>query len=175
MILSLLLVTIIISIYLTKGNLKWIVSYPLKQKWLVPTSLFIQFLIFSEFALNAILPLDIVALLHVSTYILLLLFVVINFKVPGILLIGLGTLSNAMAIIFNGGFMPNKLFPPGVIFSNVIGISPNSRLLFLSDVLYLPEWLGLPPAFSIGDILLILGLFVYLVINSREPKSTVIS
>lgn len=169
--LLILIIPAIFAVYLTGGNLKWLVNRPLRFKWLVLTALFIQVFIFSGMPFTSYLPSLYVGIIHVISYLLLLSFIMLNVKVAGIAILGLGALSNAIVIAANGGFMPSPLIPSGSIFKNIIGISPESRLLFLSDILSLPEWPLLPEAFSIGDVLIIIGMFVYLLINSRKPKS----
>jgi len=161
----------IFFVYITGGNLKWLVNRPLRFKWLVLTALFIQIIIFSGMPVLDYTPSLYIGIIHIISYLLLLAFIMLNVKVAGIAILGLGTLSNAAAIVVNGGFMPNMLVAPGEISFNVVGISPESRLLFLSDILSAPEWLPLPSAFSIGDVLIVIGMFVYLLINSRKPKS----
>jgi len=170
--LLLLIVPAIFIVYITGGNLKWIVERPIRFKWLVLSALFIQIIIFSGFPVIDYIPSLYIGIIHIMTYLLLLAFITLNVKVAGIAILGLGTLSNAAAIIANGGFMPNPLVAPGEISNNVIGVFPESRLLFLSDILSAPEWLPLPEAFSIGDVLIITGMFVYLLINSRKPRTT---
>lgn len=162
----------IIAVYLTGGNLKWLINRPLRLKWLVLSALFIQIIIFSGMPALNYIPSLYIGIIHVISYLLLLTFIALNVKVAGIAILGLGTLSNAIAIIANGGFMPSPLIAAGSISKNVIGISSESRLLFLSDILSSPDWLPLPSAFSIGDVLIVTGMFVYLLINSRKPRTT---
>lgn len=169
--LLILIIPAIFLVYITGGSLKWLVNRPLRLKWLVLTALFIQIIIFSGMPVLDYMPSLYIGIIHIISYLLLLAFIMLNVKVAGIAILGLGTLSNAIVIIANGGFMPNPLVAAGEISKNIIGISPESRLLFLSDILAAPEWLPLPSAFSIGDVLVVIGMFVYLLINSRKPKS----
>ena len=171
MLLLILIISTIFLVYITGGNLKWLVNRPLRLKWLVLTALIIQIIIFSGLPAIEYMPSLYIGIIHIISYLVLLAFIILNIKVAGIAILGLGTLSNATVIIANGGFMPNPLVAAGEIFNNVIGISPGSRLLFLSDILSAPEWLPLPSAFSIGDVLIVIGMFVYLLLNSRKPKS----
>jgi len=169
--LLIMIIPAIFLVYITGGSLNWLVNRPLRYKWLVMCALLFQIAIFSRSPLLNYLSYLYIGIIHIMSYLILLAFIILNFKVTGIAILGLGTLSNAIAIVANGGFMPNPLVPPGIVFDNVIGISPESRLLFLSDILSAPEWLPLPSAFSIGDVLIVVGMFLYLLINSRKPKS----
>jgi len=168
--LLILIIPAIFLVYITGGNLKWLVNRPLHFKWLVLCSLFVQIVIFSGMPVLDYIPSLYIGIIHVISYLILLAFIFLNVKVAGIAILGLGTLSNVIAITANGGFMPSPLVVPREIYKNVIGISPESRLLFLSDILSVPEWLPLPSAFSVGDVSIVTGMFVYLLINSRKPK-----
>ncbi len=83
-------------------------------------------------------------------------------------------LSNIAVILVNGGYMPaseaslrkagqsqvaEKLIIGGVS-GNTILMGENTKLNFLGDLLYMPEWFPLANAFSIGDLILALGLIV---------------
>jgi len=163
------LIPAIALVYFSGGNLKYLIARPLKSPWLVPTALIIQIILFSDFQFIEFLSLSIFAVFHVISYVILLGFILLNYKVKGITILGLGTLMNATVITANGGFMPSPLKPEGIVFRNIIGLSANSRLVFLSDILALPEWIPLPEAFSIGDVFIIIGMFAYLFINSKKP------
>jgi len=167
----LLIIPAIILVYLIGGNLKWLINRPLNHKWLVMTALFIQIVIFSGFPFINHLPALYIGIVHIVSYLLLLSFIALNISVPGIALLGTGTLLNTIVIAANGGFMPSPLLSPGSISKNVVGLSSDSRLIFLADVLSVPEWFPLPEAFSIGDVFIALGMVAYLLINSRKPKS----
>ncbi|GAH90942.1 unnamed protein product [marine sediment metagenome] len=79
---------------------------------------------------------------------------------------------NLLAIAVNGGYMPSSqaalsragshgvvthLLEEGV-YGNVILMSETTRLNVLGDFLYLPEGIPLAAAFSIGDLIIALGL-----------------
>ncbi len=112
----------------------------------------------------------------IGSQLLLLLFVISNFRLPGFWMLGLGLLSNFLAIVMNGGMMPLplenavKLIEPGsgIILEpgnragfgkDIVLLKEDIQLWFLGDIFMLPDWLNYPLAFSIGDIFIGMGAF----------------
>lgn len=92
---------------------------------------------------------------------------------------GIGLLLNFLVIVLNHGFMPlspetaQKLIEPGVTVPLTIGervefgkdillLTTNTKLWFLSDIFLVPQWLRYRAAFSIGDIFISVGAFLFL-------------
>ncbi|MDP9406261.1 MAG: MFS transporter, partial [Actinomycetota bacterium] len=102
--------------------------------------------------------------LHLASYGLSGAFVVLNRRLPGVLLIGLGGLCNLLPIAANGGVMPasaDALSRAGLVaaprgFSNSIALA-DPRLARLGDVFAVPESWPLANVFSIGDVLVVAG------------------
>lgn len=152
------------------GSLRNLAAAQFRRPWLPFLGILLQLLIFDPFA--RLLPLRLpVALLHGLSYGLLAAFVWSNRHLPGMVILGAGLVSNALAILANGGFMPaseEALRTAGrwtpareagtVNNSSVMG--PHTRLWWLGDLFAIPA--GLPGAnvFSIGDVLLGLGILV---------------
>ena len=95
--------------------------------------------------------------------------VVRNLRIPGMPLIVLGALSNMAAILANGGFMPaapgalaavGKTAP--TIYSNSAVVA-RPALEALTDQFALPHWLPFANVFSVGDVLLGVGIVVLVV------------
>ena len=102
--------------------------------------------------------------IYVASTLLVGAAVVRNLRLPGMPLILLGALSNMAAILANGGFMPasagamaslGKSAP--TIYSNS-AIVPEPVLAPLIDQFALPRWLPFANVFSIGDVLLAVGV-----------------
>jgi Family of unknown function (DUF5317) len=88
------------------------------------------------------------------------------------LVIFVGIALNTLAIVANGGHMPQSPEAAAAVWGadyvradaysgrleNVSWMSPDSRLPWLCDVLPLPRWLPRPNVLSIGDVLLALGV-----------------
>ena len=105
------------------------------------------------------------AALLVAAYPVGALFLAANWHLPGIPLIALGGALNLLAMAVNGGVMPASptalagaglpVAAPG--FQNSTALA-EPRLAWLGDVFYLPASWPLSNVFSIGDVLIALGI-----------------
>jgi hypothetical protein len=124
--------------------------------------------------------------LFVGTFILLLIFVWLNRTLLGMLVAGLGLLANLAVIALNGGAMPIapetlvKINPgssfeqwvPGDHYDHskdIIRLSEETRLPWLSDRLAMTVPLPIRAAFSLGDLFIALGIILILQ-DIRTPK-----
>jgi len=149
--------------------------YDLKASGLVFLAVIPQFLIFSLPATRSKIPDQYASILFVGSILLLLAFSLFNIRKTSFWPVIIGFLLNAVVILLNGGWMPvspdtaQKLFPGGEVntwklgervgFSKDILLTPEStRLWFLSDRFTLPDWIHYQVAFSIGDLLIFIGM-----------------
>lgn len=88
---------------------------------------------------------------------------------------GAGMAANALVIWVNGGYMPSSV--PSLLksgefevayhliqkgtYGNVIYMNSSTVFEFLGDWLYLPRWISFPTAFSLGDLLIAIGLLFF--------------
>lgn len=157
--------------YLRGGRVEHLSLLRLRSLWLVGIALVIQLAIFPLFSARPLLPYA-TSFFHLLSYGLATVFLVLNYRLFPLLVIGSGALLNLLVITVNGGFMPSspaalirsgsyrvaaRLLEEG-IFGNVILMSEETRLNFLGDILFLPRALPLSTAFSVGDLVLALGL-----------------
>jgi hypothetical protein len=98
-----------------------------------------------------------------------------NIALPGMPLIVLGALSNLVAILANGGYMPATTEAVASLGKHVAQAAySNSSLVDspslapLVDRFALPPWLPLANVFSIGDILIAVGVIVLIVVTMRR-------
>ena len=171
----------------------WIVRKPyrvpeLSRTWLVLVAVAPQLLVFqipytagwfSDTWASAVL---------VISQLLLLGFVWFNRDLVGFRILGLGLILNLLVIILNGGLMPlapetaQALYPevspsvwqigsrPGMS-KNILLLYEDTRLAFLSDSILLPAWFPWTRALSPGDLLIVLGVFWILAVESpAKPK-----
>jgi uncharacterized protein DUF5317 len=126
---------------------------------------------------------DLGPILYVATTLMVVVAVLRNLELPGIWIVVLGALCNMAAIVSNGGYMPatpealaslGKSAP--TIYSNsAVVASPN--LPWLIDRFALPRGVPFANVFSVGDVLLALGIFVLLVVvlrRGRRPAAPVV-
>lgn len=101
---------------------------------------------------------------HAASYPFGIAFVWVNRRVPGLWLIGVGALSNGVAILANGGVMPTTLSALRTAglevdpqtFANSAALA-DPRLLFLGDVFAIPATVPFANVLSVGDVLIALG------------------
>jgi hypothetical protein len=164
------LLGIVIGLVRHRG-LAYLAELKLRAGWLVLGAMLLQMLILPIGSAKPILTWG-MEYLHILSYLLLLLFVAINHRERALWVMALGMLSNFLVIAVNGGHMPasaealraagrtatvERLLTEGVS-GNVILMSEQTKLNFLGDILWLPSWVPLANAFSVGDLLLGLGV-----------------
>ena len=157
----------------------------IKSAWLVIVAYMPQMIAFNLKFTRAIIPDSWIPAILIFSQSLLLIFVWQNRKLPGGWSLGLGLLSNFLAISLNGGMMPllpenaAKLLPANstVILQlgervgfgkDILLNKADTRLWFLGDIFMLPDFFRYPLAFSIGDILISGGAF-WLLCRTSSP------
>ena len=130
--------------------------------WVVVLALLAQILVIEVFPRSD--P-TVLAAVHLMTYLAAGVFVLVNRRVPGLPVIALGALSNGITIALNGGTLPAS---PGALSRAGIALDPDEfmnsgvltdpRLPWLGDVFAIPAGLPLANVFSVGDVLIVLGV-----------------
>jgi hypothetical protein len=161
-------------------------AIPLSSAWLALLAVGLQIpLLRAPFGLPE--QVGVQQILFLLSYLLLLAFVWRNRRLPGIWIAGLGVLCNLLVILANGGFMPVtpetlvkinpgsslNQWPIGFHYGyskDVILLRGDTILWVLSDMLVLPRPFPWPTAFSLGDLLLAVGIVVLLQGPVRLPK-----
>ena len=108
---------------------------------------------------------------------LLLSFVWLNRRIPGVLIVGIGILCNLLVILSNSGLMPItpetlveinpgstfQQWPVGTHYGyskDIIKLQQATRFWALSDMLVIPPPFPRPTAFSLGDLIVAAGIIV---------------
>ena len=155
-----------------------IASIPLRAPWLALVALALQLPLLRA-PLGPTQQVVVAQTLFLLSHLLLLTFVWLNRRLVGIQIVGLGVLCNLLVILTNGGFMPIApqtlvhinpgstldQWPVGYHYGNskdVILLQEATVFWFLSDILVLPPPFPWPAAFSVGDMLIALGIVVLL-------------
>jgi hypothetical protein len=101
-----------------------------------------------------------------------------NISLPGMPVVLFGALSNLLAIGANGGYMPASAdamdiagLPPGDHANSVVLADPVLRPL--TDVFAIPAWLPMANVFSIGDVLIAVGIVWTIAATMRRGPATV--
>ena len=165
--------------YAMGGRLRNIDRMRIRLPWLAIAALGLQFVAFSS--LRGSLGSTGVVALHLVSYALLVWFVIVNRQRVGVVVAGAGLLTNLLAITLNGGYMPasrHALDVAGVQFSgatmnNSTVIHAGTRLSFLGDVFAIPEGTILANVFSIGDVLIVVGVAILIATAMRTAPQEV--
>ena len=160
--------------YILKGKIRNLENVDIKGVYLVFISFFIEFFIIIGIR-KGIFNIGIFTyMLDLIMYTLLTIFIYINRKDKYIVLMGIGFLLNAIAIFLNGGAMPvsAKAAEIAGITLDISNeglytlINENTRVWFLGDVI--PKTFLRNFAISIGDIVAMLGLMLFVITGMKK-------
>lgn len=165
MILFLALALALATVPLAGGRLSGLAAISVGRIWAVSAALVLQVLV-----VNVVpdrIPGSLAAGIHLISYALGLWFLLANHHLAGMRLVVAGGLANLAAIAANDGVMPARsgalvAAGRGSVEGHFVnsGIVAEARLAFLGDVFAWPEPLPLANVFSIGDVLLVVGVAV---------------
>lgn len=152
------------------GQLSRLAEVRFRLTWTVPVALAIQVVIFSRLG-EGLAPWTIEQL-HIASYVILLAFAAANLRVRALVPVLLGLVANATAILANNGLMPVSPSAARTIGMSA-GVHDNvfvghARLGFLGDVFALPSQFPLANVFSVGDILIGIGMMLFVVLVSIQ-------
>jgi len=120
------------------------------------------------------LPGGLAPVLHVVTYLVALGFVWANRHIPRILLVAAGAAANGITIALNNGVLPASAgaaaaagIDPHTAFANS-AVVDHPTLPWLGDVFAWPAPLPLANTFSVGDVLIVLGILLAAWTGARQ-------
>lgn len=183
MLLPAVLAIVVVAALLRGGSLRNITNLRLRWLPIVLVSLGLQLLIFTPLLRQPLIPVF-RPQLYVLSMLILIVWVAANWRVPGMLLMAAGLLTNTAAIAANGGYMPTSL--ETVQLANALdtygagGTANNSRILenprlwLLTDIIPVPDAVPVGGVLSIGDVLLTIGasLLCYRAIRGLPPAAS---
>ncbi len=149
----------------------------LSFRWLplAIAGLFVQVALFSTPAGDLAGPLG--PALYVASTAAVLVVVLRNVAIPILAVVALGSAANLAAVVANGGYMPadpaaaaSLGMAAGDTYSNS-AIVADPALRPLTDIWAMPAWLPLANVFSIGDVLIAVGVAVTIVIAMRRSPA----
>jgi hypothetical protein len=157
--------------FLVGGRLGGLADLQLRWSAVMIVGLFIQILLFSEPVTARIGALG--PPIYVGSTAMVIAAIVANRAVPGMLIVALGAASNLIAILANGGYMPADPSAIAVLgsahptsYSNST-IVPDPVLWPLTDIFALPRWVPLANVFSIGDLVIGVGIAIVIATAMR--------
>src|SRR5262245_15666726 len=158
--------------FLLGGRLSRLGSLQFAWPWLAVGGLVVQVLLFAP-ALADRIPPDAGAAIYVTSTAAVFIAVLRNLRIPGMVLVALGALSNLAAVVANGGVMPTTEaalraagLAPAEAFSNS-AVLADPRLGPLTDIFAIPGGLPLANVFSVGDVLIGLGIALVVALAMR--------
>jgi len=172
-----LLIALIVGI-LAGGRLARLGALSIRWSWVIAGGLAAQLVLFSDPVTRIVGHAG--PVIYVATTGCVLLAVLANRRIVGIPLVVAGAAANMAAIIANGGFMPASAAAlaalgkaaPTTYSNSAVVASP--ALWPLTDIFAMPRWVPFANVFSIGDVLIGLGVAtVIIVAMRRDPDATV--
>lgn len=155
------------------GRPSGLATLELRWSWVIVAGLALQVALFSAPVSERIG--DVGPWLYVASTAAVIATVVANRSVPGIPIVALGACMNFAAIIANGGYMPadpgamsalGRLGP--IVYSNSAVVA-DPALRPLTDLFALPSWLPFANVFSLGDVIIGIGIVVTIAAAMRRP------
>jgi Family of unknown function (DUF5317) len=161
--------------FLLGGRIDGLARLRFRWAWLALAGLAAQVFLFSgsvDWLIGSAGP-----VLYVGSTVLVLAVVVGNLRIPGLWLVALGAVSNLAAILANGGYMPSTPeayaaagLEADASFSNSILVS-HPRLAPLTDIFAIPEAWPMSNVFSVGDVLICLGVAATIALAMRSART----
>jgi hypothetical protein len=161
MLIPVVVVLVLIAVPLCGGKFSSLGQLRVRGAWLVAVAFGTQFLILMVVDLESD---ALVQGVHLATYAMIGVCIVVNRHLPWMWLVGIGWAANTLVITVNGGIMPTSESAARQLDRGVedrfVNSAPleNARLEFFGDVIVSPGWLPMQNAFSVGDFVLVAGL-----------------
>jgi hypothetical protein len=148
------------------GSWRRLGELTLRGMTLVYVALAMQLAAFPVRALPWRTPDRVAVALWLVSYVLLAVVAALNLARPGVALVGVGMLANVAAILSNGGHMPalpSALRAAGLHFtaSRNSAAMASPHLGWLVDRWAAPTWVPWANVFSVGDVAIMAGGFVF--------------
>jgi hypothetical protein len=160
----------IIAGYLLGGRLDRLATVRFRWAPLALLGLAIQVALFSDPLAAAISEAG--PPIYVASTALVLIAVLRNLNIQGVPIVAVGAAGNLVAIVANGGFMPADPdalaaiggIAPGYSNSSIV---PDPALWPLTDIFAIPAWVPFANVFSVGDVLIGIGVAAAITLGMR--------
>lgn len=167
-------VLVLLAVPLTGGRLSRLGNVSFRLPGLLPLALGLQVLVINVIPTA---PAAFVVPVHLATYVLATVFVWVNRRIPGLAVVALGGAMNGITIAVNGGTLPASaealrragLEPDPDQFTNS-AVLAQPELAWLGDVYAIPDGVPLANVFSLGDVVILVGLVFAVHRLTRVPR-----
>ncbi len=151
------------------GRVSALAELQLRGVWLFYVAIVLQVLGYPSGVLPWSIGDSLATGLWLVSYACLIAAVVVNVRLPGAAIVGLGMLSNLAAVLSNDGHMPARasaLRAAGVLYKGVhnnSAVAAHPHLAWLIDRWPVPAWIPMGNVYSVGDVLIAVGGVVLVV------------
>jgi hypothetical protein len=157
---------------LAGGRIAGLATIRFRWAWVAAVGLAVQIVLFSPAVADRIGEAG--PPIYVLSTATVLVAVLRNLDIPGIAIVAAGAAANLAAIVSNGGYMPTTAdalaaagAEPPVGYSNS-AIIEDPALAPLTDLFALPPWIPFANVFSVGDVLIGVGVIVAIAVAMRR-------
>ena len=151
---------VLLSVVAAGGDLRKLGGLRFRWIGLLVAALSVQILVISIFHLSHRVDVT----FHIASYLIISLFLIANWRVPGVPVLALGAMLNFLAISANGGVMPaNPQALKRAGFDRQYAHFENSQALkhpklrWIGDEFAIPKSWPVHNVFSVGDVLIVVG------------------
>jgi len=116
------------------------------------------------------------SILYVGSTMMVDIVLIRNIRIAGLPLVAVGAVSNLAAIVANNGYMPASSGAMAILGKQAPTVYSNSTVIAhpalepLTDQFALPPWLPMANVFSLGDVLIGIGMVVAIVAAMRASQ-----
>lgn len=159
---------------LAGGRIERLADLRIRWAWLAIAALAAQVVLFLPSVGDALGP--VAPWVYAGSSAAIFAVILANMRVPGLALVAAGAACNLAAIIANGGYMPVSAGalaslgwdePPG--YSNSAAVA-DPALAPLTDLFAMPPWFPFANVFSLGDVLIAVGIAATIALAMRRAR-----
>jgi len=165
--------------FLLGGRPAGLATLQFRFGWVMVTGLLVQVVLFSTAVSDMVGELG--PPIYIVSTAVVIASVLANLRITGMALVALGAISNLVAIVLNGGYMPADAGAMAALGKTAPTTYSNSAIVAdpvlkpLTDIFALPTWVPFSNVFSIGDVLITVGVVVVIVAAMRRPVAELVS
>jgi len=165
--------------FLLGGRAAGLATLQFRFGWVMVAGLLVQVVLFSTAVSDMVGELG--PPIYIVSTAVVIASVLANLRITGMALVALGAISNLVAIVLNGGYMPADAGAMAALGKTAPTTYSNSAIVAdpvlkpLTDIFALPTWVPFSNVFSIGDVLISVGVVVVIVAAMRRPVAELVS